>query len=106
MDVAGLRGRLREVAVFVVAFCFIGYFGFHVIQGERGLIAFARLKANIDHAQARWVKVREQRKYWELRVKMLHPTSLDPDMLDERARLMLNYAAPEDIIVLTGDLSE
>ena len=30
-----------------------------------------------------------------------NPESLDPDMLDERARALLNYARKDDIIVFT-----
>ena len=49
---------------------------------------------NLAEAQA-------TQKIWERRVTELRNQSLDPDMLDERARALLNYARPDDIIVFT-----
>ncbi len=39
----------------------------------------------------------------ENRVRLLEPGSLDPDMLEERARLMLNYGHADDIVILEGN---
>ena len=41
------------------------------------------------------------RKIWERRVAALRNQSLDPDMLDERARVLLNFSRKDDIIVFT-----
>ena len=41
------------------------------------------------------------RKIWERRVAALRNQSLDPDMLDERARVLLHYSRKDDIIVFT-----
>ena len=38
----------------------------------------------------------------ENRVKLLHPQTLDPDMAEERARIMLGYGYPDEKILLTG----
>ena len=38
-------------------------------------------------------RVTAERKQWEHRVSLLRADKLDPDLLDERARAMLNYAA-------------
>ena len=40
-----------------------------------------------------------ERKVWEHRVSLLHADRLDPDLLDERARAMLNYAHPRDLVL-------
>ena len=37
-----------------------------------------------------------ERARWERRVLLLRP-GIDPDMLDERARTLLNYADPRDL---------
>ena len=39
------------------------------------------------------------RKIWERRVAALRNQSLEPDMLDERARVLLNFARKDDIVV-------
>ena len=45
----------------------------------------------------------ERRKALQHRVKLLSPGSLDPDMLEERARFMLNYGFPDDAVILTDE---
>jgi hypothetical protein len=34
-------------------------------------------------------------------VSLLSADKLDPDLLDERARAMLNYAHPRDLVLIT-----
>ena len=41
--------------------------------------------------------LRAERATWERPVLLLRPGSIDPDMLDERARTLLNYADPRDL---------
>jgi cell division protein FtsB len=41
-----------------------------------------------------------ERQEIEHRVALLSPSSIDPDLLDERARLMLNVAEPDDRLVI------
>jgi len=43
---------------------------------------------------------RTERDAIKRRVSLLEPGSLDPDMLEERARLMLNYGHVDDIVIL------
>jgi len=42
----------------------------------------------------------------ESRTALLRPDNLDRDMLDERARLMLNYSHPDDIIIIQPQRTE
>ena len=41
--------------------------------------------------------LKAERGTWERRVSLLRADSIDPDMLDERARVLLNYADPRDL---------
>ncbi len=43
------------------------------------------------------------RRNLETRVRLLEPRSLDPDMLEERARVMLNYAYQNDVVILDNE---
>jgi cell division protein FtsB len=43
-----------------------------------------------------------QRAELERKVKLLRPDSLDPDMLEERAREVLNYTREDEVVVMTG----
>ncbi len=95
-----IRARARHVVGPVLGVCAVGYFGFHVVHGERGLIAWWDLKQRVTVAKAAYAASRTEREKLEHRVRLLHPGSLDPDMLEERARLILNYGHADDIVVL------
>ena len=94
-----LRSRARHVVGPVLGICVSVYFAYHVVQGDRGLIAWWTLKQRVASAQQTLNEITARRKTLEHRVDLLHPDSLDPDMLDERARVMLNYGQPGDIII-------
>ncbi len=95
-----LRSRARHVVGPVIGICAIGYFAYHAINGQRGMLALRQLTQQVDVANLEFQSVHSERKSLEHKVKLLHPESLDPDMLDERARLMLGYGYEDDIIVL------
>ena len=98
--VAELKKRARHVAAPVLGACLMGYFGYHLVQGDRGVLAWLRLTNELREAQAESAAVREQRDALERRVSLLRPDSLDRDLLDERARATLNVALPNEIILL------
>ncbi len=95
-----MRARARYVIGPVLGVCAVGYFAFHVVHGDRGLIAWWDIKQRVAAAKETLAVARAERETLELRVRLLHPGSLDSDMLEERARLMLNYGHAEDIIIL------
>ena len=95
-----LRLRARYIVGPIFGICAIGYFAFHAIRGERGLIALRQLSHRVELARPEYSKIKSQRMELEHRVSLLHPDSLDPDMLDERARIMLNYGLEDDIVII------
>ena len=101
INVAGYSRKLRRLTVSFLGVSATFYFVFHVFHGDRGLIAWLQLRQQVTVASTTATSVHGKRTYLESRVRLLHPTSLDPDMLDERARLMLNFGHPDEIIILT-----
>jgi cell division protein FtsB len=95
-----LKKRVRYVAAPVLGACLMGYFSYHLVQGERGLIAWLRLSNDIREAKEEAATVRLQREVLERRVSHLRPESLDRDLLDERARATLNVALPNEIVII------
>ena len=95
-----LRSRARHVVGPVIGICAISYFAYHAINGQHGLLALRQLTQQVSVASLELQTVQTERMSLERKVKLLHPESLDPDMLDERARLMLGYGYEDDIIVL------
>lgn len=42
----------------------------------------------------------KERAFLENKVAMLRPGSIDPDLLEERARVMLGYHHPDELVVI------
>jgi cell division protein FtsB len=95
-----LRSILSTLCLYVMAALLIGYFGINAYTGDHGLRAkkdldreIAQLSLELKHAQA-------ERDQWQRRVSLLRSDSLDPDMVEERARALLGYVDPRDVVVL------
>jgi cell division protein FtsB len=95
-----LRLRARYIIGPVLGICAIGYFAYHGIRGDRGLLALRQLSLRVELARLEHATIKTRRMALEHKVRLLNPNSLDPDMLDERARVMLNYGFEDEIIVI------
>lgn len=96
-----VRRRARYAAGQVLGCLVVGYFAYHLVEGDRGLLAMRYLKQEIVQTRQELGRVEGQRRTMEARVALLRPSGLDPDILDERARIMLNLAGPGDIVILS-----
>lgn len=76
------------------------YFGVHAVSGERGLLAYRAVSAEHAAAQAELATLTAEAETLRTLVTGLHPETLDADLLEERARLLLNYGRPGDVVVL------
>ena len=95
-----LRRRARFVLGPVVGIALTGYFAYHLVEGDRGLLAWLSLTREIHLATANLKAVREERAAADLKVSNLRPDHLDPDLLDERIRATLNLVSPDDIVIM------
>lgn len=92
--------RLPGISAQLLLVCLVVYFAYHAVQGERGLNAWWRLTQKIALAQGTLDALNGERGALEARVALLRPDSLDPDMLEERARALLNFGRPDEITIL------
>ena len=92
-----LRAGLFALVLYIVAGAVIGYFGLNAYSGNRGLRAKLDLDEQIAQLNDELAGLKAERARWERRVLLLRSGSIDPDMLDERARALLNYADPRDL---------
>jgi cell division protein FtsB len=95
-----LRTLLSTLGLYAGSALVIGYFGVNAYTGNHGLRAqqdldqqFAALNGELD-------QLKRERGDWQRRVKLLQSSSIDPDMLDERARAVLNYLEPRDLTLM------
>jgi cell division protein FtsB len=92
-----LRSFLTTLGLYVGAALLIGYFGVNAYTGNHGLRARQNLDQQIAQLNAELASLKSERAIWDRRVALLKSDSLDPDMLDERARALLNYVDPRDL---------
>jgi cell division protein FtsB len=95
-----VRAILTTLGLYVMAALLIGYFGMHAYTGDHGLKAKEDLALQFATLNEELQKLKGERLEWQRRVALLRSDGLDPDMLDERARAMLDYVHPRDLILL------
>ena len=97
-----IRRRARLVAGPVAGISLFAYFAYHLVEGDRGLIAWRGLADQIEAAEAQRAAAHAERLALEERVNLLRPGHLDRDMLDERARAVLNRIGPDERVIFTA----
>ena len=97
-----VKNGLRAMILPALFMSLVAYFLWNATQGDRGLQAYAFRQEQLRSVQADLAKAQTDQAGWERRVSELRSQHLDPDMLDERARSMLNLADPADIVVPYG----
>jgi cell division protein FtsB len=95
-----LRSFLNALALYTIAALLIGYFGVNAYTGEHGLIAKRDLDQDIAQLNRDLAAVKAERSVWERRVSLLKSDNIDPDLLDERARALLDDADPHDLTLM------
>lgn len=95
-----LRRQGRQIIASIFGVAVIAYFAYHAVEGDRGLRAYFALSLQTELARAERDDLRATRQAVEQRVNLLKPGSLDLDMLDERARIVLNKVHEDDVVIL------
>ncbi|MBE6445213.1 MAG: septum formation initiator family protein [Alphaproteobacteria bacterium] len=95
-----IQSKLKESVVWIVLFAIPAYFAIYAINGERGLPKYFYLKKEIADAQKISAEYARQKLLLDEKVKHLSNSSLDLDLLEERARIVLNLADSEEFIIL------
>lgn len=94
-----IRRRAKHVIAPLLGITALAYFGYHTVQGDRGLMAWWRLRHEIQVAEKILAETQDERQAMERRASLLRPDNLDPDLLEERARTMLNMGRDDEIVV-------
>ncbi|MPZ36901.1 MAG: septum formation initiator family protein [Rhizobiales bacterium] len=95
-----LRTVLTALGLYLGAALLIGYFGVNAYTGNHGIRARQALDIQMARLASERDMLKSERQQWERRVALLKSQSLDPDMLDERARALLNYVDANDLTLM------
>ncbi len=94
-----VKRRARVMLGPLIGACIAFYFGWHAVHGPRGINAVVQLDRQIAEARSVLREEDAQRNALEARVSKLRPDYLDTDVLEERARFLLNYGRPDDVVI-------
>lgn len=93
------RGAKRAV-VPTIGIALIAYMSYHAFIGERGLLTYWQLEEQARELSGKLAALQAERALLEHRIALLNSERIDPDMLDERARAVLNYTDPNEIVIM------
>jgi cell division protein FtsB len=91
---------MTALGLYAVAAAVIGYFGVNAYTGAHGLKAKQDLAQQQTDLMRELERLRVERKRWDHLISLLRSDNLDPDLLDERARALLGYADPRDLVLV------
>jgi cell division protein FtsB len=93
-----IRLRARVIIGPILGISLVVYFAYHLVQGDRGLIAWLRLTQQINEAHITLAQVQAERDPLAHRVSLMRDR-LDPDLLDETARSSLNLVGSDEVVI-------
>ena len=81
----------------------ISYFAYHAaFMVATALSPGSRCRTHVSELSSQQLnEVRQSREQLDRQVALLRPESLDPDLLDERARATLDLVHPDDIVIFS-----
>ncbi len=95
-----IKYRLKRSGLLIFFVMLFFYFCFNGFYGDRGFQKYMYLKKEVAYAHEIADQYRHQKEELNEKVKLLSPGSLDLDMLDERAREVLNMVGSGELILL------
>ena len=95
-----IRRRLRHLLAPLFWLVLTFYFGYHAINGERGLRRLFELKQEIQIASQVAEEIARRRAEVDQKVRQLSRQSIDVDMLEESGRTLLNMGQDGDYVIL------
>lgn len=93
---------LPIVLAYACCFAAAGFFVYHAKHGPRGIETRKVLKLEYRKLEADLADLERERRVWDQRVALMRTDQAERDMLEERARRMLDRVHQDEIVVFTG----
>ena len=92
--------KSKSSAVLVLLILLSSYFSYFAVKGDRGYLKYLYLQNKVSEAEIMNANYDKRREELEQKVKLLSAGSLDLDLLDERARTVLNMIGDNEFIII------
>ena len=91
--------RMKPYVLSALLVLSVLYLGVQALTGQYGLLPGDDRAATLAKREATYLRLTEERQDLELRVRYLQTDHLSRDLLEERARVLLGYADPDDHVI-------
>ena len=96
------RYLVRKNLVTLIGIGLFVYFSYHLILGERSLIRYMTLEKSVATLEKQSFELAHDHEQLEKKVSMMRPGSINKDLLEERARIVLGFRRPGEVDVLSS----
>ncbi len=96
--VNAIRQRARVIVGPILGISLVIYFAYHLVQGDRGLLAWVQLSQQIRQARITLAQVQAEEAPKAHRVALLR-NQIDSDLLDEQVRANLNLGGANEVVI-------
>jgi cell division protein FtsB len=94
-----IRRRVGVVMAPALGLMLTLYFGYHLVEGDRGLRAWVRLSQELRQAKEQLAALSEKRAELQHRVAHMRADHVDPDLLESQIRKTLDVLRPDEIVI-------
>ena len=91
--------RIRSLTPRFGAVLLTIYFGYHLVSGQRGLMAWHEDTQLLAARQAELAMLSDKDADLIKKTTMMQRATVDLDLVEEMARLHLNYSEPGEVVV-------
>ncbi|MFN0024933.1 MAG: FtsB family cell division protein [Parvularculaceae bacterium] len=101
---SGTVRLFRDVVAPALTVCWAAFMAYDAVAGPTGYRALSEARAELARKRVEVAVLVAQRESLERAANQLNRRSLDPDILDEKIRSVLGYAADGDIVIPRDEL--
>ena len=92
----------RHLGITAILIAFQGYLGYSFFTGQFGIESQDVLEKEIEELGATSAALGAEIESYRHRISLFKSSSLDPDLVSERARALLSMSEPDDYVVMVN----
>jgi cell division protein FtsB len=93
------RATIVQLCLWLFAAGGVAYFGQQAYVGDHGLVASRSYEVEIEQLSSKLADLKATHDSFEHRIDLMRSEKLDPDLLDEQARIDLGWLHPDDRVI-------
>ena len=94
-----IKNKLHIFFLFIVAFFIFVYLFYFLINGERGLISYPKIKNQNSEYQLTLFKLQNKNLILSDRIRRLQTNAIDLDFLDEKIKEKTGYISDKEVLI-------